>query len=196
MFSHSAKCEASFKFAALIDFPYSRHSRRRSSPALADADAMSRPGCHFWCRLPQIWGALPVMIINLAICSACRVATLHCLLARGLLQIEHCLKAEGADICFARVHAPIEINIVEMLFLIDTHPDIRKLHERSSLRDKVSGNSIDCGQAHVSYCSLKRLKQVGFETFLGYLGSIKDAKYILCGSPHTCLRKNGSISLD
>lgn len=95
MFSHSAKCEASFKFAALIDFPYSRHSRRRSSPALADADAMSRPGCHFWCRLPQIWGALPVMIINLAICSACRVATLHCLLARGLLQIEHCLKAGG-----------------------------------------------------------------------------------------------------
>lgn len=95
MFSHSAKCEASFKFAALIDFPYSRHSRRRSSPALADADAMSRPGCHFWCRLPRIWGALPVMIINLAICSACRVATLHCLLARGLLQIEHCQKAGG-----------------------------------------------------------------------------------------------------
>lgn len=87
------------------------------------------------------------------------------------------------------MHAPIEINIVEMLVLIDTHPDIRKLHERSSLRDKVSGNSIDCGEEHVSYCSLKRLKQVGFETFLGYLGSIKDAKYILCGSPHTCLRK-------
>lgn len=160
-----SRFEASLKFAALIDFPYSRHSRRRSSPALADANAMSRPGCHFWCRLPRIWGALHVMIINLAICSACRVATLHCLLPRGLLHIEHCLKA-GADICFARVHAPIEINIVEMLVLIDTHPDIRKLHERSSLRDKVNGNSIDCGPTHVSYCSLKSLKQVDFETFL------------------------------
>lgn len=88
----------------------------------------------------------------------------------------------------ARVHAPNKINIVEMLVLIDTHPDIRKLHKRSSLRDKVNGNNIDIGQPHVSYCSMKRPKQVSFETFLCYLGSLQETKNILCGSPHTYLR--------